>query len=58
MKAGPIYVGTSGWSYKSWAEAFYSLFQSYRLLIHRSVIQLLPVLFSTGKANVSANRSK
>ena len=23
MKAGHIYIGTSGWSYKSWAEAFY-----------------------------------
>jgi uncharacterized protein YecE (DUF72 family) len=23
MKAGYIYIGTSGWSYKSWAEAFY-----------------------------------
>jgi uncharacterized protein YecE (DUF72 family) len=23
MKAGRIYIGTSGWSYKSWAETFY-----------------------------------
>jgi uncharacterized protein YecE (DUF72 family) len=23
MKAGGIYIGTSGWSYKSWAENFY-----------------------------------
>ena len=23
MKTGYIYIGTSGWSYKSWAETFY-----------------------------------
>jgi hypothetical protein len=25
MKADVIYIGTSGWSYKSWAESFYPL---------------------------------